>query len=178
MNKTTSGFTIVELLIVIVVIAILASISVAAFNGVQTRAKNTARFHEINAWKKQFELYRAQEGNLPILANGQYCLGLGFPIGGGGVARCRDYEVADPNYGVPESGNSALMTELSKVGSLPSGNRKPFSATIGPYVTYTTSFIYLTVVLKGSNASECPNEMTYGWTDGTERLLCNYIVNK
>lgn len=33
------GFTLVELLIVIVVIAILAAISVVAYNGIQTRAK-------------------------------------------------------------------------------------------------------------------------------------------
>ena len=33
------GFTIVELLIVIVVIAILASITIVAFNGIQARAQ-------------------------------------------------------------------------------------------------------------------------------------------
>lgn len=36
------GFTIVELLIVIVVIAILASISIVSYNGIQNRAKATA----------------------------------------------------------------------------------------------------------------------------------------
>ena len=41
MRKATSGFTIVELLIVIVVIAILASISVVAYNGIQQRSNNT-----------------------------------------------------------------------------------------------------------------------------------------
>jgi prepilin-type N-terminal cleavage/methylation domain-containing protein len=42
MTKTKSGFTIVELLIVIVVIAILAAITVVAFNGVQDRARSSA----------------------------------------------------------------------------------------------------------------------------------------
>lgn len=38
MNKTSSGFTIVELLIVIVIIALLAAISIVAYTGVTARA--------------------------------------------------------------------------------------------------------------------------------------------
>ena len=38
MRQTKSGFTIVELLIVIVVIAILAAITIVAYNGIQNRA--------------------------------------------------------------------------------------------------------------------------------------------
>ena len=41
-RSTASGFTIVELLIVVVVIAILAAITIVAFNGVQDRAKLSA----------------------------------------------------------------------------------------------------------------------------------------
>lgn len=41
MNKKTRGFTLVELLIVIVVIAILAAITLVSYNGVQRRAHNT-----------------------------------------------------------------------------------------------------------------------------------------
>lgn len=40
MKKTRAGFTIVELLIVIVVIAILAAITVVAYSGIQERARN------------------------------------------------------------------------------------------------------------------------------------------
>ncbi|MES2631288.1 MAG: prepilin-type N-terminal cleavage/methylation domain-containing protein [Patescibacteria group bacterium] len=41
-QKNNSGFTIVELLIVVVVIAILAAITIVAYNGIQNRAKASA----------------------------------------------------------------------------------------------------------------------------------------
>jgi prepilin-type N-terminal cleavage/methylation domain-containing protein len=41
-NQRTTGFTIVELLIVIVVIAILAVITIVAYNGIQSRAQTSA----------------------------------------------------------------------------------------------------------------------------------------
>jgi prepilin-type N-terminal cleavage/methylation domain-containing protein len=41
-SKKQTGFTIVELLIVIVVIGILAAITIVAYNGVQNRASDTA----------------------------------------------------------------------------------------------------------------------------------------
>jgi prepilin-type N-terminal cleavage/methylation domain-containing protein len=57
MRKTTSGFTIVELLIVIVVIAVLAAIVIVAYNGVQTRAKASAIISGLKASEKAFRLY-------------------------------------------------------------------------------------------------------------------------
>lgn len=64
-NKRDSGFTIVELLIVIVVIAILAAISIIAYNGIQTRAKDVSRVAKINDIAKALELYKADKGEYP-----------------------------------------------------------------------------------------------------------------
>lgn len=45
MFKNKNGFTIVELLIVIVVIGILAAITIVAYNGIQNRAQDTKIKH-------------------------------------------------------------------------------------------------------------------------------------
>ena len=59
------GFTIVELLIVIVVIAILAAISIVAYNGIQDRAKNIRVQSDIKQVATLIEMYYAQEGTYP-----------------------------------------------------------------------------------------------------------------
>lgn len=60
MRKTTSGFTIVELLIVIVVIAILATISVVAYTGIQQRSRDTKRKDDLAKIVKGFQLWAAE----------------------------------------------------------------------------------------------------------------------
>lgn len=59
-SRALSGFTIVELLIVVVVIAILATITIVAFNGVTNKAKDSARASELAQWKKKSEVQKIQ----------------------------------------------------------------------------------------------------------------------
>lgn len=59
MDRKQTGFTIVELLIVIVVIGILAAITVVAYNGVQGRAQDTAIQSDLQQIAKKLELYKA-----------------------------------------------------------------------------------------------------------------------
>lgn len=66
--KTKSGFTIVELLIVIVIIGILAAITIVAYNGIQTRARDNVRKADIANLAKGIELYYAANGNYPMSA--------------------------------------------------------------------------------------------------------------
>lgn len=65
----SSGFTIVELLIVIVVIGILAALVVVTYNGIQQKARDTERKTDINAIHGQLEAYQAQNGSYPERAD-------------------------------------------------------------------------------------------------------------
>ncbi|HJQ09372.1 MAG TPA: type II secretion system protein [Candidatus Saccharimonadales bacterium] len=63
------GFTIVELLIVIVVIGILATLVIVTFTGIQQKARNTKRNTDINALQSHVEAFYAQNGFYPSRTN-------------------------------------------------------------------------------------------------------------
>ncbi len=75
-----AAFTIVELLIVIVVIAILAAISIVAYNGIQSRARDAERSSEMQALEKALALYFIDNGSYPTCSNTTYVPGT---VGGG-----------------------------------------------------------------------------------------------
>jgi len=65
MRKIRSqGFTIVELLIVIVIIGVLAAITVVAYNGIQDRAKNSKRDSDVSLYTKAILAARINDGKL------------------------------------------------------------------------------------------------------------------
>jgi prepilin-type N-terminal cleavage/methylation domain-containing protein len=68
LKKRQTGFTIVELLIVIVVIGILAALVITTYSGIQQKARNTERQTDINAVQSQLEAYFALNGKYPALA--------------------------------------------------------------------------------------------------------------
>lgn len=67
-NNDRRGFTIVELLIVIVVIGILAAITIVAYNGVQKRASDSVVESDIAAAMKKLELARVELDRYPETA--------------------------------------------------------------------------------------------------------------
>ena len=78
-KQKQNGFTIVELLIVIVVIAILAAITVVAFNGVQQRARKSQTIGAVKVYRKLYSSYAVDYDVYP--GTGNYCLGSGYPGG-------------------------------------------------------------------------------------------------
>ena len=105
------GFTIVELLIVIVVIGILAAIVIVAFNGIQDRARATQVTSVVNQYSKALATYVADKGSYP--ANTTGCLGESY---------ASDQCWSGPGGTQTENAtlNNALRPYLNNVNPLPS----------------------------------------------------------
>ena len=103
-KRGKSGFTIVELLIVIVVIAILAAITIVAFNGIQQRANNTAKISAVKGVIRLVKGYTATYSVLP-----------------GTATRCAtvDNQCTNSTGTAQTTDNTALMDELRKIGTPP-----------------------------------------------------------
>jgi len=69
LRKQQSGFTIVELLIVIVVIGILAALVITTYTGIQAKARNSNRQSDVNSVQTHLEAYFAQNGHYPSLTD-------------------------------------------------------------------------------------------------------------
>ncbi|HZP55336.1 MAG TPA: type II secretion system protein [Candidatus Saccharimonadales bacterium] len=68
LKRRSSGFTIVELLIVIVVIGILAALVIVTYNGIQQKARDTERKTDVKALQGQLEAYWANNAKYPTMA--------------------------------------------------------------------------------------------------------------
>ncbi|MDN5275547.1 MAG: exported protein of unknown function [Candidatus Saccharibacteria bacterium] len=71
LKKTARGFTIVELLIVIVVIGILAAITIVSYNGITARANAASAKASANTVLKKAEAYNTEPATVgyPVLPN-------------------------------------------------------------------------------------------------------------
>ncbi len=77
--RAKSGFTLVEILIVVVILGILAAIVIPQFTSASTEAKESALVSDLQSVRSQIELYKIHHNdNLPGVANGTHVAGLGF----------------------------------------------------------------------------------------------------
>jgi prepilin-type N-terminal cleavage/methylation domain-containing protein len=71
LKKQNKGFTIVELLIVIVVIGILALLVITTYAGIQAKARNTKRQTDLKSLQTKLEAFYNDNGYYPNLADMQ-----------------------------------------------------------------------------------------------------------
>lgn len=174
------GFTVVELMVVVVAIAILAAIVLVGYNSVQKNALNVHKMAALSDWRELFQLYAAKNGGKHIEVanpNGPYCLGREFMH----QACWNVYDVygnsdvvgAGPKPWEPVAyENESMMVELETVGVLPEKSTcivdwycpTTEADGVGPMVTYIDgkpAFVWDFFF-----GSKCPGNVTPAWTDG------------
>lgn len=152
-----SGFTIVELLIVIVVVAILAALSMTLYTGIQDRAYSTKAISVVDSIVKASAIYRVEAGHFPPTSIGNViCVGEAsdYPSQGiYGAGEC----VTENHRLVNAAFNANLKQIISEVpdGSLPSVRYGSDGARGVTYVSDPAgSFMTLVYAVKGGHP--CP----------------------
>lgn len=97
MQRYPSGFTIVELLVVIVVIGILATITIISYTGISNKAITVSLISDLDSASKQLKLYYIDHGTYPTIM----------------VANCPTAPIADNKYCIKAStGNTFTYTSI------------------------------------------------------------------
>lgn len=88
------GFTITELLFVVVVLAILAALSIVSYNGIRDRSYNVKMVNGVKQYYEAVEAYKVKNGHYPVTSIERdnptakvalTCLGTGYEGGGCGL---------------------------------------------------------------------------------------------
>ena len=91
-NNQNRGFTIVELLVVIIIIGVLSTIVFVSFRGITARANETVVISDLANAKKQLALYHAEHGQYPTAM----------------VNNCPTEPIADSTYCIKSSSGTAF----------------------------------------------------------------------
>lgn len=97
------GFTIVELLIVVVVIAILATITIVAYNGITANAKESALKSDLTTAAKKLHVAKVEDGSFPGAKPAFMSANLAYA--GGGNAFCISGTANGKDFRIKESGS-------------------------------------------------------------------------
>lgn len=159
-RRQHTGFTIVELLIVIIVIAILATLTIVAFNGVQSRGRTSTASANANLIIKKAELFNSVNSAYPSYC--QFTTNTMVPTGttpssgtgpgtcvAGGAAVAAEVRLDNVNMLTP----SAMTGPISANGTVVQYKR---CTTNGAQVTYYDFNVPTSVTKNIGNVSTCP----------------------
>lgn len=170
MPRSKSGFTIIELLIVIVVIAILAAITIVAYNGMQANARNASRIAAAKDAYKLMVMYGTQYGSYPPLSD-SVCIGSGYQdVSGDGIGDC--WTQNTNSYRGIES--TTFNNELRKIGSLPSPDKTQVSWPNGGGWTRGVTIGYWTSLTV--NGQSKPYRIWYNLEGGNKDCGMNNVI--
>ena len=176
-----SGFSIVELLVVIVILAILAAIVIVSYNGIQDRAEAAKTANAVRAYKNALKLYKIDNGSYPV--TGAMCLGDQYPtFTGGTLNACRNS--AQPiDDETNAAGRNLLKPYMS--GQLPMPSTKQILAGGNEYIgahfygssyDHTLDGVPVVVIEYFVKTNKCPVGPVY--SSGTEPAFFSPAVDR
>jgi uncharacterized protein (TIGR02145 family)/prepilin-type N-terminal cleavage/methylation domain-containing protein len=144
MKTKNYGFTIVELLVVIVVIGILAAITIISYTGISKKAEISSLQSDLSNGSKKLKMYQVEYGSFPqamtIDGNGNYC-----PT------------PADTKYCIkPSSGNTFTYTSDGTTFSLTATNTNDTAYSINNSTGPAVSSPYIQTI----TTANCPSTRT------------------
>lgn len=128
-QPNSGGFTLVEMIVVVAVIGILASIVYANFGAARAAARDDIRKADIKSLQLAIEFYKAQNGRYPAQGCGNN-MGMGMPHWAGSESSYNPSIVAS----CPGTYIVGLVPDF--IGALP---REPGSNKVGTGYVYTTN---------------------------------------
>lgn len=128
-NLRLAGFTIVELLVVIVVIGVLAAITLVSYTGIQSRANIAVLVSDMDNATKLLSMYSAVNGNYPATL-AEVNNGAGVPASSG--TTYDEYFPTATSYCITASKNSTIYrvtnSTAARLGTCSGPSRDRFSA--------------------------------------------------
>lgn len=184
LRQWIGGFTIVEMMIVVIVIGILATIGVVSYGEMQRTALNTARLKELKNWSELFELYKNKYGQYPGYGetDGGACLGTGFPTGSDGAQRCREKD-PNPGYSYSEADAAALMDKFTAFTEIPVSEKRPAGAErkfVGPWAEFRYNEwrdFTINTAIDSTDPADCTRAGFVGtWTSPDGSTTCALVI--
>lgn len=183
MRKNITGFTLVELIIVISIIGLLATLGIVSYQGIMTMARTSQSTAAAEQWLKALQTYRVRNSGYPTISG---CLGAHYNYnvtndGSSGTGQCRQSGA----NGIKSS--TALNDALAKyitgqpTPAFVTGSNSTSVWSRGLYYTVTTSAplqrSQLVLTVDGTN---CPklNNLTASNITGysNSKSACTYDI--
>lgn len=122
--KNQKGFTLVELLVVVAIIALLSTLAVVALGSARTKARDAKRISDIKQIQTALELYFTDQNGYPVAVTG-------LVLGGTGATILSTNGFSD---------TAGTTTYMGAVPSNPTPNGTAYTYLAGTASSYTISF--------------------------------------
>jgi len=109
------GFTVVELLIVVVVIAILSTITVVSYQGARTKAQNTRVIATVKNYADVLNAYHLANNQYPNVGGDHVCLPANYPATAEFPLNSCEYDGGSYLNFVSPASSTNIVTELATV---------------------------------------------------------------